>query len=641
MNRTALACTSVLALALLGSAAILNAGPLDPPVGSVAPSYKTLTEVEPRTIINAANTPGDALNQFVISQSGSYYLASGISGVSGKNSIRIAAAVNATIDLNGFTLTGVAGAGHGISISTGARARVLNGRILSFPSHGITAAAAGPSDFDRLVVESCGSNGFDLGDTATVANCTARNNGGIGFRLGSASTARDCVASGNATGLELNANSTALACNVSNNTTRGILVNGPSALIADNLINMATGTGLSCPGPRSTIRNNTVVGSSASGQVGLLVTGAANIIEDNIVRLFPDCYNISAGNQVSLIISQVPESLDWPCSARLGGSLGGLGTSGVTIASDGVTLDLDGHELVGSGAGSGAGVVSSGARRGVIVRNGSVRGWGNGGVSITSCIAPQVVNIRASANIGPTAGIATFGGEIIDCTSSQNTGPGINAGDNAIVQRCTSSANTGDNIVVGASSSVLDCTANGSTGGYGINATFIYNSISRCVANSNFLSGIRASQRTRISDCTTTGNTQNGIHATFVGSVERCTIGNNANCGVLVDAGGGVLIRDNSITENGNPTTQGAGVRITGSGGGERVEGNTFVLNYRSADIQGGLNLIIRNTSLAPGAGGHFSISGGNAYGPLVTVGGAGDISSVPNANHPQANLLY
>src|SRR6185295_5336210 len=33
-------------------------GPLDPPAGPVAPTGKTLTEVQPRTAVNAANTPG-------------------------------------------------------------------------------------------------------------------------------------------------------------------------------------------------------------------------------------------------------------------------------------------------------------------------------------------------------------------------------------------------------------------------------------------------------------------------------------------------------------------------------------------------------------------------------------------------------
>ena len=45
-------------LAALG-AAISIGGPLNPPSGPISSTYKTLTEVEPRILINDVNTPGD------------------------------------------------------------------------------------------------------------------------------------------------------------------------------------------------------------------------------------------------------------------------------------------------------------------------------------------------------------------------------------------------------------------------------------------------------------------------------------------------------------------------------------------------------------------------------------------------------
>src|SRR5262245_59200135 len=60
---TALACVAAgLTTALLTAAAM--SGPLDPPAGPVAPTYKTLTEVEPRTPISSTTTPGDATTLF-------------------------------------------------------------------------------------------------------------------------------------------------------------------------------------------------------------------------------------------------------------------------------------------------------------------------------------------------------------------------------------------------------------------------------------------------------------------------------------------------------------------------------------------------------------------------------------------------
>src|SRR5881392_43776 len=112
MTRTRIAC-SFIGLGIL-AAAVLHAGPLNPPAGPVASSYKTLTEVEPRTAISAANTPGDSDSLFKITQPGSYYLTGNIQGVSGKHGVEIAAS-GVTLDLNGFDLLGAPGSLDGVS----------------------------------------------------------------------------------------------------------------------------------------------------------------------------------------------------------------------------------------------------------------------------------------------------------------------------------------------------------------------------------------------------------------------------------------------------------------------------------------------------------------------------------------------
>jgi hypothetical protein len=70
--------TCLVPAALVLSAGALIAGPLAPPPGPIASSYKTLSEVEPRTAVNATNTPGDAGCVYRISQHGSYYLTGNI-----------------------------------------------------------------------------------------------------------------------------------------------------------------------------------------------------------------------------------------------------------------------------------------------------------------------------------------------------------------------------------------------------------------------------------------------------------------------------------------------------------------------------------------------------------------------------------
>ena len=68
----------------LGFVFVLAAwGPLDPPDGPITPTYKTLTEVEPRIPLNAETAPGDADYLFNIPKSGSYYLTGNIKVVPG------------------------------------------------------------------------------------------------------------------------------------------------------------------------------------------------------------------------------------------------------------------------------------------------------------------------------------------------------------------------------------------------------------------------------------------------------------------------------------------------------------------------------------------------------------------------------
>ena len=59
----------------------------------------------------------------------------------------------------------------------------------------------------------------------------------------------------------------------------------------------------------------------------------------------------------------------------------GYGENGVVISADDVTVDLNGFTLLGPGTGSGSGIVVSGARRNITIRNGRIHGFGAHGIS--------------------------------------------------------------------------------------------------------------------------------------------------------------------------------------------------------------------------------------------------------------------
>jgi hypothetical protein len=109
-----------------------RAGDLNPPAGPVAPTMKSLDDVEPRTAINAANTPGSANSVFRISQPGSYCLTGNVNGGAGLHGIQIESN-NVTLDLNGFALMGTAaaakstgGCGHRHVTGFSPRKRIVN-----------------------------------------------------------------------------------------------------------------------------------------------------------------------------------------------------------------------------------------------------------------------------------------------------------------------------------------------------------------------------------------------------------------------------------------------------------------------------------------------------------------------------------
>src|SRR5215470_6747809 len=117
----------VLPSVLLALGTLALAGPLDPPAGPVTSTYKTLTEVEPRTPLSQATTPGDVANQFKITQPGSYYLTGNMTASTGSAPCILIAASDVTLDLSGFSVRN--GATEGIRIS-GDNVTVRNGSVV-------------------------------------------------------------------------------------------------------------------------------------------------------------------------------------------------------------------------------------------------------------------------------------------------------------------------------------------------------------------------------------------------------------------------------------------------------------------------------------------------------------------------------
>lgn len=251
---------------LLSLGLLLAAGPLNPPAGAVAPTAKPLSEVEPRTAINAANTPGDANSLFKITQPGSYYLTANVNGVASKIGIEIATS-DVTVDLNGFSLIGVAGSLQGIAATVSAsNVTIRNGNVTGWGGNGVEASISSSSS--GIIIEgvsatqnggigirssapslltACsassngGSSGFSLSAASTLSNCTATLNTGHGFAVGDGCTLSGCTARLNlANGFVFSS-----GCNFSNCTSTSNQDNGYSSLGAGSACNFTACTAVS------------------------------------------------------------------------------------------------------------------------------------------------------------------------------------------------------------------------------------------------------------------------------------------------------------------------------------------------------------------------------------------------------------
>lgn len=675
------------------------------PLGPPAPTMKSLDQIEPRTPISSL--------PFVISQPGSYYLTTNLTGTAGQNGITITGA-RVTLDLMGFELRGVPGSLSGILMNPATSPHVLNGSITGWGLDGINGTNGGGGTIELLRVSANGRHGISFNSGSQIRKCIVVGNGNVGILTSNDVEVDDCVSNGNGThgiqagtgstirrcltvqnsaagitgsginglniiecnsefnssgiatlgqtivkdsfarsnnayGIAVGPGSTVQGCNASDNQNSGITVdlgsavqsciavnnrsNGIAArngttiigcsarvngldniqvdgdcIVKDNACDNATG--LSGVGIHALTGDNRIENNNLTdNRTGLRIDGSGNYVANNTVRNNTTNYVLVAGNQVNILLSQLPLYVPWPANIKLAGTLTGIRlTNGITIGSDNVTIDLNDHALVGV-AQALDGIRVEGSRTNITLRNGSLQDWPGDGADAGSAVNSQLRNLNSARNGG--AGLRVGEGSLIDgCTARTNILDGIVASPGCRVVDCTTSRNGSEGLIIGTASAIEGCTAfensaNGISAGLG-------SSIVNCTAYSNGTNGIIVVNTgflvptnpasARITGCVSRSNAGNGIQT---GS--RCMIENNNSAG-------------NTLAQ----------FSVTGTAC--RIDSNHATGGQRGFLLSGTDNLLIRNSAQGASVA-NYDIAAGNHDAARITSPGANFASTSPWAN--------
>jgi parallel beta-helix repeat protein len=227
-------------------------------------------------------------------------------------------------------------------------------------------------------------------------------------------------------------------------------------------------------------------------------------------------------------------------SYYLTGNITGVaGKNGILVQSSGVTLDLMGHSVGGTGVGSLNGIFLTGFASNVTIRNGTVEGWAVAGINVNNQGFGLYEDLRITGN---GTGMSVGDGVIQRCIASNNTNGGIFIATFATVRDCTSKSNGADGFSGNSNCTFTDCWAMQNAGN-GFNAGET-STLTNCVATFNSgTAGIVLDRGSSATGCTSSNNIGANSHGFSVGStctITGCVAFQNSQRGITT--GGGCVV---------------------------------------------------------------------------------------------------
>jgi hypothetical protein len=524
---------------------------------------------------------------------------------------------NVTLDLMGFTITGPAAGGNAITLSgTGVGKNLLvHNGVVVLPT-----------------IDGVGISTIGAGNGVNGRIESLRVSGGrYGIYAGSGCTVRDCQVTGSVTGIRVAGSSIVRECRLEGNIT------------------------------------------------GLWLAGTGAFVEDNIIRGNTNNFNFAAGNRLNLTLYEIPETLSWPCSVKLAGTLSTAqaGVTGLVVNADDVTFDMAGHALIGPGTSAGCGIYQSAGRRNLRVLNGEISHWrgassygfyADGAVAELSSVravtnangfflssAGAVRNCQASYNTVIGFGLLK-GGTLTGCLATYND-YGFIFSDSIAATDCIASYNETYGFLGAYACSFSGCTAQYNIRGFNLDAC---NTLSHCVAYANSENGFICGTCCALVGCVAEANGENGIYLGAGGRISESAARLNGGFGIHLESscavsdctaerntGDGISLNNDNLAirclsnYNGN---NGSGAGFHAIGLGNRIEDNHAIGNDRGFDVDQGGNFIVRNTSRWNSP--NWDVSSGNVCLVVVANAGGGAISgdsggTSPGSADPNANFTY
>ncbi len=280
-------------------------GSLTPPPGAPGPTMLTLSQIEPRTPISSV--------PYTISSPGSYYVTTNLTVPTSESGIFISAN-NVTLDLNGFTLTGINQLFDAIQADSAQTNIVIRNGSINNWANGVVINSGSNLSVEHIAVSSVGGYGILLGGSGAVRDCMVQGNGTVEFDgiFISGGVVVDCVVSGNVgNGIEAQS-SQVRHCLVENNGGIGIVLDGNCQVTGNTLVGNGGTHNLEINGTNNCVEDNHVTGSGSGIGIYVSTSSTNNIIARNTVEGFgANNYSIGSGNDAGPIGSAATATSPW------------------------------------------------------------------------------------------------------------------------------------------------------------------------------------------------------------------------------------------------------------------------------------------------------------------------------------------